>query len=582
MIVKMQHLVLACVAAETEKTLETLRTLGIVHITPAQSISTETQNAKAVLSKAELAVRLIKKEKGTSKNGRGYLTVNDVIAADDERKDLIVAADELRRTIALYEPFGDFDPVLAMRLREQGLTIELAKTPVQAPVPEVTDGYAQLLSTNKFNKFYAIIGKGAKSKCELVTLPAERLSVTRTRLAEVETKIAAISANLAASSELVNSLSTTQKDLIDDIAFCTARDALAQHGPIAILEGWVPVDAVSALRAKAAGAEWGLIIRDATDNEVPPTLLRPPKLFQPIVELFAALGIAPAYTESDVSIPFFCYFSIFFAMLIGDGGYGSIILLTTLWGWFKLPKTQMVRAWLTLVTVFALATITWGVLSNTWFGAAIPALNTLPSVAWLGDPTYNNMMFLCFTIGVSHLMLARVWNGICRWGDRTCVAEFGWAGVVFFMYWVTNSIVGIFSGGIPNWLYGIFGASLFCIFFFTVRASELKTRGIELGMLPLNIMGTLGDIISYVRLFAVGLASVKVAQNFNEMAVGLNMPLWLKVVPMVLILVVGHTINFAMAGLSILVHAVRLNTLEFSNHKGISWTGFAFKPFKKH
>ena len=134
----------------------------------------------------------------------------------------------------------------------------------------------------------------------------------------------------------------------------------------------------------------------------------------------------------------------------------------------------------------------------------------------------------------------------------------------------------------------MFGVSLVLVFGFTLKGSELKSRGIELGMLPLNIMSALGDIISYVRLFAVGLASVKVAENFNSMATGLvagDGALWVKAlmsVAMVAILVVGHGLNLAMAGLSILVHAVRLNTLEFSNHKGVSWAGYAFRPFRKN
>ena len=100
-------------------------------------------------------------------------------------------------------------------------------------------------------------------------------------------------------------------------------------------------------------------------------------------------------------------------------------------------------------------------------------------------------------------------------------------------------------------------------------------------------MSALGDIISYVRLFAVGLASVKVAENFNGMATGLvagEGSLWAKAllsVAMVAILLIGHALNIAMAGLSVLVHAVRLNTLEFSNHKGVSWSGYAFSPFRK-
>jgi V/A-type H+-transporting ATPase subunit I len=183
-------------------------------------------------------------------------------------------------------------------------------------------------------------------------------------------------------------------------------------------------------------------------------------------------------------------------------------------------------------------------------------------------------------------MLARIWNGVCKINDTTAIAEFGWAGVLLFMYFVTNSIVGIFPS-IPNVMFYVFAISLVCVFAFTVKPSELKSRGAELGMLPLNIMSALGDIISYVRLFAVGLASVKVAENFNSMAVGLvsGAEDWylkaLMSVLMVAILVVGHALNLAMAGLSILVHAVRLNTLEFSNHKGISWAGYAFSPFRK-
>jgi V/A-type H+-transporting ATPase subunit I len=271
-------------------------------------------------------------------------------------------------------------------------------------------------------------------------------------------------------------------------------------------------------------------------------------------------------------------------MLVGDGGYGAIILALALGGWWKYRQAKrpapLMKSWLVLLTVFSVATVAWGFLPNTWFGAGLPFAAEWPTVKWLGDPTYGNMMLLCFTIGVSHLMIARIWTGLCMLNDRTCLAQFGWAGILLFMYLVTNSIVGIF-GGIPSWAYWMFGVSLVLVFGFTLKGNELKSRGIELGMLPLNIMSALGDIISYVRLFAVGLASVKVAQNFNDMAVGLDLPLWLKIVPMVLILLVGHGLNFAMAGLSILVHAVRLNTLEFSNHKGVSWAGYAFKPFKR-
>jgi V/A-type H+-transporting ATPase subunit I len=176
-------------------------------------------------------------------------------------------------------------------------------------------------------------------------------------------------------------------------------------------------------------------------------------------------------------------------MLVGDEAYGAIFLAVT---W--LLRKKLPRSWYVLMLVFSSATIVWGVLSNTWFGAQLPFLASLPAAQWLADPSYRNMMFLCFTIGVSHLMLARLWNAVCRLPDSTSIAEFGWAGILLFMYFVTNFIVGIFLS-IPGWAYVLFSISLFCVFAFMLKPKEFKSRGAELGMLPLNIMSALGDII---------------------------------------------------------------------------------------
>ena len=581
MIVPMRHLTLLCVASEGEKALETLRDLECVHIDLSAAASPELTAAKGDLADAELAVRILEKAAREASSAsapqgddlfaavRNADLVAAVLKADAERTALTEQADALRHTIGTYAPFGDFDPALAASLRTAGVPVKLARGPGQTPESKaffdetLPDGWTE------------------------VPLPAERLSVTRTKLAETEARISGITASLAAASGRVSAITGRYPELKDRMAFVAARDILATQGAVSYIEGWVPVDAVPRLRAKAVTKAWGLLVRDAQADETPPTLIRPPKLFRPVAALFKGLGIAPGYTEADVSVPFMCYFSLFFAMLVGDGGYGAIVLALTLWGWCKTKPKEgtghrpaLVRSWLTLLTVFSSATVAWGLLSNTWFGASLPFARNWATVRWLGDPTYANMMLLCFTIGVSHLVLARVWNGICKINDTTCLAEFGWAGILVFMFFIVNWIVGIFSG-MPTAVYWVFGVSLALVFGFTVKPSELKTRGAELGMLPLIVMSALGDIISYVRLFAVGLASVKVAENFNSMAVDLDMPLWLKVVPMVLILLIGHGLNFVMAALSILVHAVRLNTLEFSNHKGVSWSGYAFAPFRR-
>ena len=560
MIVKMRHLDLVCVASEKEATLEKLRGLGAVHLDLRSASGAAVAAAKGEAADAEKAVRIILKARDGINRKEGLEVrphpVEEILALDADREHLKSEADELSRLVAQYEPYGDFDPALARKIMEAGVDLSGV-----AALPE--------------------------------KLPEIRLSEMRARLEKCRTRIAATTARIAGCDE--NAVLRRYPALADKIAFESAKELMAESGAVAYVSGWVPEDRCAAVADAAHECGWGLLMREPAEGETPPTLIEPPKLFKPVKVLFDGLGIAPAYTESDVSVPFMCYFSLFFAMLVGDGGYGLLIFALTMFGWRRYRKGggsatasgAVMKSWLVLMTVFSLATIGWGLLSNTWFGAGLPWLADWPTVKWLADPSYQNMMLLCFTIGASHLMLARIWTGVSMINDITCLSQFGWAGVLLFMYIMTNAIIGIFPG-VPTWAYVVFGVSLVLVFGFTLKKGEFKTRGIEIGMLPLNIMSALGDIISYVRLFAVGLASVKVAENFNGMALDIfnaSGSLWLKpllAAGMLFVLLVGHGLNFAMAGLSILVHAVRLNTLEFSNHKGVSWAGYAFKPFSRH
>ena len=579
MIVQMKRLMLLCMAKEVDSTLKSFRDFGAVHLDLQSGGGDGVAAAGGELEDAEKAVRIALKAAKETGSGAstGSLSVESILELDARREELKTSVDTLKGIVRKYEPFGDFDPVLAEKLAAAGVRLLLRD-----------DGtYCFAYGDEEVEELPGV---------REIPLPSERLAVTKSKLADAEREIADITAKIAGAdvSEIVKSF----PGLRDAVEFAAAKDEMsanlvcggdAASAGVSLIRGWIAQDGVESLQNAARNHGWGLLLRDPNADETPPTLIRPPKLFRPVKALFEGLGISPAYTEADVSVPFMCYFSLFFAMLVGDGAYGAIFLAATLYGWKKTSggnRSPLAKSWLVLMTVFSSATVLWGLLSNTWFGAQIPWCAGWPTVKWLADPSYQNMMLLCFTIGASHLIVARIWNGICRINDSTCVAEFGWAGILLFMYFVTNSIVGIFSG-IPSALYWVFAVSLAMVFGFSVKPSELKTRGAELGMLPLNIMSALGDIISYVRLFAVGLASVKVAENFNSMATGLldgAESAWAKVfmaVAMVAILVLGHALNLVMAGLSILVHAVRLNTLEFSNHKGVSWAGYAFNPFRK-
>ena len=427
MIVEMKHLTLLCVAREGVKALESLRDIGCVHLDLSAADSPDFASAKEELAAAERAVRIVAKaareagkdasapkgeESARLENAKSAALVEEILKVDAARQAADDEADALRQTMRAYAPFGDFDPELAKSLRAAGVPVRLAVNGERPPQGK------------------AFFGEELPEGWTEVALPAERLSATQARLAAAEAHAAACRAALAEANARVSTIEARYPALKDQVAFAAARDVLATQGEISWITGWVPVDSVPRLRAKAVSRGWGILLREARPDETPPTLIRPPKLFRPVTALFSGLGIAPAYNESDVSVPFLCYFSLFFAMLVGDGGYGAIILALTAWGWVKTRpgpdkrhRPALVRSWLTLLTVFSTATIIWGLLSNTWFGAGLPFARDWATVKWLADPSYGNMMLLCFTIGASHLMIARVWSGISMINDRVCLSQ---------------------------------------------------------------------------------------------------------------------------------------------------------------
>ena len=615
MIVPMKHLTLLCIASEKESTLEALRKLGIVHVNAAdapesdaflqaEARSEEAARALQVLTDAADGKPFIP-AKGGERLDEAVLTsplpeirpdqaVADVLTVAAQRQSLAVFADELDAAEALYAPYGAIDPKKAETLAESGFGVQLFKAPpgTEDAVREALakfDGnvVGKIFSRDGRGVYGALVAQGAMPALPdgfaPVAMPDLSTAELRKRADLARARIEALNGILKKAAPLLENVKSEAGRRKEEAAFRNVADAMQATDAVAWITGWLPAEKQDTLEAAAKASGWGFLTREPQPGEAVPTLLRPPKLFRPVVELFKGLSIFPTYEETDISVPFFCFFSIFFAMLVGDGGYGAITLALTLWAWKK-ARPGAAKGWFILLTCFSVATSVWGVLSNCWFGESIGFLSN-PVSRWLdnspggADEHYHHIMLICFTLGALHLSLARIWNAVLRFPDSKFLAELGWAGVIAFMYCMTCSIVGIFTP--PKFIYYVLTVSVILIFGFTLKKSELKANAITFGMLPLNIVSALGDIISYVRLFAVGLASVKVAQNFNQMAVGLSLPIWLKFIPMILILLVGHLLNYAMAGLSILVHAVRLNTLEFSNHKGISWAGYAFKPFKK-
>lgn len=590
MIVPMKHLTVLTRAVDRTTALEQLRDLGVVHLAVAAPETARVREAMERVQEAERAAVLVtdaarahRTDDTDAAAAAATPVVTDpeaILAIDREQEAAATELQTIEREEARYQPFGDFDPDSVTALEAKGVPVTFFKAPCGTLLENTVDGpFRVLLHENHEGCFGVQIGVGDLADgFEKVARSARRLTDIRAARQDARDRITTAQQRLAAAAAALDALRQQRDVRADAYDFAAAYEGMAANDAVAWLTGYVPAEAFETVLAAARAQGWGVLARDPEDDESVPTLLRPPRIFAPFLRVFSFLGINPAYGEADVSGMFYIFFTIFFAMLIGDAGYGLVILVGTLL--MRRTSTKMPAGVLKLFIVFSVATIGWGVLSANYFGInpqLLPALLNHDLAHWLSGQ--NNIMLVCFALGAVHMSLGHAWNALCLFPDSRFLAQVGWCGVVATMFCAACAVVGIFA--FPKVMIWVAVLSILLIIFFMLKRSELKTKGVELGMLPLTIISTLGDVISYVRLFAVATASVKLASMFNEMALGLSLPLIAKIPALVLILLLGHGLNLAMGALSILVHGVRLNTLEFSNHKGITWSGFAYKPLRR-
>ena len=324
------------------------------------------------------------------------------------------------------------------------------------------------------------------------------------------------------------------------------------------------------------------------------------------------------------------FFTIFFGMIFGDGGYGGLLLAGGILAMVpSFKKRQAPSPMAFLLSLLGLATMVWGAVTCTWFGLtpeqlpdcikmlSVPALSNVTSAkegvkmvlhsasgavteisysAWVKE----NLQIFCFTLALIQLAIAHL-KGIAKnirspkfLGDLGSLLQLGG------MYYVVLSMVvdGIrFPLGITPESYWLFdkipvayialGAIAFGFvlsFVFSNYEGSIGKSILEscknIVSVLLGVVNVFSDIVSYIRLWAVALAGGAISATVNEMA-GPMLGHLAMFICAILILTVGHGLNMILNVLSVIVHGVRLNTLEFSTHLGMSWTGFKYRPFSE-
>ena len=373
--------------------------------------------------------------------------------------------------------------------------------------------------------------------------------------------------------------------------------AMAQReadGNLLILEGWAEADTADKVDAMLA-AYPNLIYdrRDATIDDEAPVKLKNNK-FARLFELIGAMYALPKYGTLDLTAIFGPFYMLFFAICLCDAGYGLVLLLVGLALLFKGGESMRQAALLSIVC--ASATVAFGFYANSFFGVAIS--DYAPVIKFLDFQ--QDFFSISLAIGVFQILVGMAINIYMQTKLFGFTSTFGLLG--WFIILLSGSLalgLPMFGIGIPGFdasspvfyvLLGI-GALLMTVLN-NIKRNPLVNIGAGLWDAYNNITGLLSDVLSYIRLFAIGLSGGVLAQVFNSLAMGLSgmgdmapgTPWYGYIVPVIaasIILLIGHGINLFMSAISSFVHPMRLTFVEFYKNAGFEMGQRSFDPLRK-
>ena len=601
MIEKMKAVCIVAQDSHKEELLTTLRDLGILHIAEKQAADADVLKRFSMLSHLSLELKDYAKEENgetTTLSDEQFeqMYQNTVRALEqmtmikEKRTDLVLEAERIKM-------WGDFDAPMVKRLCDQ-LDLHFYRMEKREYKRIKQDAHIKWIRLSPVEKMetVAVFGRLDTSvRAMEFVIPPKGLSQLQEEIKHCELQLSSCEAVLKEAAWHLNSYAAQLLKTQNDAEYSSADRSLAYQNGLVWITGYIPNAEKEAFINAAKEHNWAWLMNDVQQgDENVPTKIRYNKLTALIKPVFDILGTVPGYAEYDISFWFLAFFTLFFAMIIGDAGYGLLFLIGTVAVHIKSKHVTNVTL---LFYLLSGATVVWGALTGTWFGLEgamnIPLLKSLVIPSFANYPEYfglsatttqNSVMKFCFSIGVIQLALACVMNikrKICR-HNLSWLSDLGWLLSISALYlMVLYLVIG------QNIQLGIVGAVvglgfLLVVLFGGMEPGKTFGQGLKAGLgntftAFLDTISAFGNVMSYIRLFAVGMASLAIAQSFNNMASGFHGAL---VIVGAIIMIIGHVLNIVMGFLSVVVHGVRLNLLEFSGQLGMEWSGTAYNPFR--
>ena len=594
---------------EYEMFLEKLRELGVVHVEKRQGAEMDA-NLQAFMQKRTAYQSLLKSMTLAAASFEGKatapteMTIEGVVDSYETQQEHIQSLNMqlpvLDKEIDAMEVWGEFDWNVIEKLKANGWQMQFYCCPEKLFDETWTDEYNATIINRKGGQSYFVTVNQmpVELEAETVRLPKQRLSELVREQEELKAAIQKANADLDLF--CINHIPVVEKaleTLESDINLMEVEQLGGERmaeGAIVMMEGWVPVENDAEVRKMLDESGVYYEIRPAEKEDNAPIKLKNGKISR-LFEVLTKMYGMPDYGEFDPTPLFAPFYALFFGMCVGDAGYG--LLLVVLGFYLKKKLSKSMAGMMNLLITLGAATTVVGAVFNTFFGASLTDLN-LPewmnslviSGKWDGT-SYDKTMVIALLVGMFHICFAMTVKAICstaRYGFKNALSDWGWWLLVGGSVVVaTLNYLGVVDMEMSKMAFiGIGGVSAIGIYLLNnIRRNVFANIGAGLWDTYNMATGLMGDLLSYLRLYALGLAGGMLGGVFNTLGMQLRdtlgdflfgIPGW---ICFGLIFVAGHGLNIALSCLSGYVHSIRLTFVEYFKNSGYDGKGVEYKPF---
>jgi V/A-type H+/Na+-transporting ATPase subunit I len=605
---KMRKLSLLVFYKDKKKILDLLQDLGIVHLVTTETTNAKLEdlaNEKAKYFKAQEILKNIVGE-DTSTIQKKDININltgirdEILDLNEKIEKTTTKIEHLKKDRAYLEPWGDFKWENIRKLEENGMVLRFYSSQRKDFVNYDFKGVEHfVINETKTTTYFVVIENGEPQDLpfDLIHLPNKSLSQIEESILQEHTEIEKLRNQILSYNSYKDAFEQQIIHIQDLWDYEIANSSFSTHaeGKILHIQGWFPARIEPAIRKTLDDNNFSYLVEKPNNQDKIPIILRNKqyvKRFEPITKMFQL----PNFYEFDLTPVVAVFYPIFFAYCLGDSGYGLVLLTIGLIARRTFLKNAKIAA--ELIMILGIVAAIFGIIkAGSVFGLSIAEHTHIPIFNWLSNfiliPDDTEVVFNTFNVALM-IGLFQIVVGICiSISRRIRYLSFIYSLSAFGKLFIVLGTVTLFLGGmqqidefvpfLPLATLSVASGIFLVLMFHDPDIPTFKRIGG--GLLPVYFIftGFLGDLLSYIRLFALGVASsilgIVVNDIGNQIMAGGAI---YAIAGGILFLILGHSLNLAIAALGSFVHPLRLTFVEFYNNAEFKGGGIEFKPFKRN